>query len=123
MAITLVLADDHPIILDGLEDLFRRESDFQVLARCLDGETTLRAVRQLRPDVLILDLRMPKMDGLQVLREMQKEKLPTRVVILTAALGADEVLEAIRLGVPGKARSRFTSTISTKNSRWTAACN
>jgi DNA-binding NarL/FixJ family response regulator len=101
MPITLVLANDHPIFLDGLEDIFRREPDFQVLARCLEGQAALRAVRQLKPDVLILDLRMPKMDGLGVLREMQEEKLPTRVVVLTAALDEDEVLEAIRLGVQG----------------------
>ncbi len=75
MPITLVLANDHPIILDGLEEIFRREPDFQVLARCLEGEATLRAVRQHKPDVLILDLRMPEMDGLAVLREMRKEKL------------------------------------------------
>ncbi len=101
MPITLVLANDHPIFLDGLEDIFRREPDFQVLARCLEGQAALRAVRQLKPDVLILDLRMPKMDGLGVLREMQKEKLPTRVVVLTSALDEDEMLEAIRLGVQG----------------------
>jgi len=101
MPITLVLADDHPIFLSGLEDLFRPEPDFQVLARCLEGQAALGAVRQLKPDVLILDLRMPKMDGLGVLREMQKEKLSTRVVVLTAVPDEDEVLEAIRLGVYG----------------------
>jgi len=101
MPITLVLANDHPIFLDGLEDIFRREPDIQVLESCLEGQAALRAVRQLKPDVLILDLRMPKMDGLGVLREMQKEKLPTRVVVLTAALDEDEVLKAIRLGVQG----------------------
>jgi DNA-binding NarL/FixJ family response regulator len=99
--ITLVLADDHPIFLDGLEEILRREQDFQVLARCLEGEAALRAVRQHKPDVLIIDLRMPKMDGLAVLREMQKEKLSTRVVVLTAALEEDDVLETIRLGVQG----------------------
>lgn len=101
MPITLVLADDHPIFLSGLEDIFRPEPDFQVLARCLEGQAALGAVRELKPNVLILDLRMPKMDGLGVLREMQKEKLSTRVVVLTAAPDEDEVLEAIRLGVYG----------------------
>lgn len=58
-------------------------------------------MRKHRPDVLILDIRMPRVDGLQVIREMKKEGLPTRVVILTAALDEDKVLEAIRLGVRG----------------------
>lgn len=101
MAISLVLADDHPLLLDGLESLFRLEGDFQVLARCGDGEAALRAVREHRPDILILDIRMPGMDGLAVLRALKKEKLPTRVVLLTVGLDEDDVLEAIRLGVRG----------------------
>jgi DNA-binding NarL/FixJ family response regulator len=101
MPIRLVLADDHPLLLDGLENLFGLEQDIQVLARCGDGVETLRAVREHQPDILILDLRMPRMDGVAVLRAMKKEKLRTRVVLLTVALDEDEVLEAIRLGVRG----------------------
>jgi len=101
MSIRLVLADDHPLILDALESRFRLEHDFQVLACCANGEETLQALRHHRPDVLILDIRMPGKDGLAVLRELQQEKLPTRVVLLTAAVDEDAVLEAIRLGVGG----------------------
>jgi DNA-binding NarL/FixJ family response regulator len=101
MAISLVLADDHPLLLDGLENLFGLEQDIQVLARCGDGVEALRAVREHQPDILILDLRMPRMDGVAVLRAMKQEKLRTRVVLLTVALDEDEVLEAIRLGVRG----------------------
>jgi DNA-binding NarL/FixJ family response regulator len=101
MPISLVLADDHPLLLDGLENLFGLEQDIQVLARCGDGVETLRAVREHQPDILILDVRMPRMDGVAVLRAMKKEKLQTRVVLLTVALDEDEVLEAIRLGVRG----------------------
>jgi DNA-binding NarL/FixJ family response regulator len=99
--VRLILADDHPIVLDGLEQLFRAQKDFTVVARCQDGAETLRAVRQHRPDVLLLDIRMPAPDGLQVIRELRKDSLPTRVVILTAALEEDDVLEAVRLGVQG----------------------
>ncbi len=99
--IRLVLADDHPIVLDGLENLFRLEPDFQVVARCVTGEESLAAVRRHRPDVLILDIRMPRKDGLAVLRELHREKLPTKVVLLAAALEEEEVLEALRLGVRG----------------------
>ena len=101
MAIRVVLADDHPIVLDGLETLFRMEQDIQVVARCVNGEEALRAVRQHRPDVLILDIRMPGKDGLEVLREMQGDGLPTQVVLLTVALDEDETVEALRLGVRG----------------------
>ena len=101
MPVRLVLADDHPIVLDGLEQLFRAQKDFTVVARCQDGTETLRAVRQHRPDVLLLDIRMPAPDGLQVVRDLQRDSLPTRIVLLTAALEEDDVLEAVRLGVQG----------------------
>jgi DNA-binding NarL/FixJ family response regulator len=101
MAIGLVLADDHPIFLDGLESLFRKESDLSVLARCVNAAETLKAVRQHRPDVLILGLQMPGMGNLAILRQMKSEQLSTRVVLLTSALNEDDLLEAIRLGVAG----------------------
>lgn len=101
MTISLVLADDHPIVLDGLETLFRLEPDFQVAARCVNGEEALVAVRRHRPDVLLLDIHMPRKDGLAVLRDLQREKVTTKVVLLAAVLEEDEVLEALRLGVRG----------------------
>ena len=101
MPISLVLADDHPIVLDGLENLFRLESDFRVVARCVNGEESLAAVRRHRPDVLILDIHMPRNDGLTVVRELRREDLPTQVILLAAVLEEEEVLEALRLGVRG----------------------
>jgi DNA-binding NarL/FixJ family response regulator len=101
MTIRLVLADDHPLILDGLGALFSADGGFEVAARCRDGEAALRAVREHRPDVLVLDLRMPRLDGVGVLRALREEGDPTRVVVLTAAVDEDEAVEAIRLGVRG----------------------
>jgi DNA-binding NarL/FixJ family response regulator len=99
--ISIVLADDHPIVLDGLENLFRLEPDFRGVARCVNGEESLAAVRRHRPDVLILDIHMPRNDGLTVVRELRREKLQTQVVLLAAALEDEEVMEALRLGVRG----------------------
>ena len=101
MSIRLVLADDHPIVLDGLENLFRLEPDFQIAARCVSGEEAVVAVRRHQPDVLILDIHMPRKDGLAVLRDLRREKLPTKVVLLAAVLEEEEVLEALRLDVRG----------------------
>lgn len=101
MTTRIVLADDHRIILEGLEQLFRRESDFEVLAACTNGEMALEAVREFHPDVLVLDVDMPRMDGLTVLREIQEARLPTRVILLTATVGDADVLEAMRLGAWG----------------------
>jgi two-component system, NarL family, nitrate/nitrite response regulator NarL len=99
--IRLILADDHPIVLDGLVQLFRVEPDFEVVARCRDGEEALREVRAQRPDVLVLDVRMPRLDGLEVLRTVRREELDTRVVLLTAAVEEEQLVEALRLGVGG----------------------
>jgi DNA-binding NarL/FixJ family response regulator len=101
MPIRIVLADDHPPILQGLALLLRQEPDLEVLAGCRDGEEALQAVRQFRPDVLILDILMPGKDGLAVLRELRQMELPTRVILLTAAIDEDNLLEAMRLGVGG----------------------
>jgi len=101
MSIRLVLADDHPPILQGLTLLLRQEPDLEVLAVCRDGEETLQAVRQFQPDVLILDILMPGKDGLAVLGELRQLELPTRVILLTAAIDEDNLLEAMRLGVGG----------------------
>jgi DNA-binding NarL/FixJ family response regulator len=101
MPITLVLADDHPIVLDGLEQLFRLEPDFEVVARCRNGEEALAALRSLRPDLLILDIRMPVLDGLAVLAVREREEIPTQVIVLTAAIEPQQVLAALRHGVRG----------------------
>jgi DNA-binding NarL/FixJ family response regulator len=99
--ISVVLADDHPIVLVGLEAVFRQARDIKLLACCRDGEETLRAVRYHQPDVLVLDIRMPGKTGLEVVSELRRQKLDTRVVLLTAAVDENEVLEAVRLGVRG----------------------
>ncbi|HUJ13936.1 MAG TPA: response regulator transcription factor [Thermoanaerobaculia bacterium] len=101
MIIRLVLADDHRIILEGLEQLFGREKDFEVVATATTGEDALAAVRKHKPHVLVLDIRMPKGDGLWVLKQIHTEKLPTRVVLLTATLDEDEVLDAMQSSVSG----------------------
>ena len=101
MAIRIVVADDHPFILDGLDQLFRGEDDCEIVARCLNGEEALQAVETYRPDVLVLDVRMPKMDGIELLRRMQERQTGTRVVLLTASLDDARLLEAFRLGASG----------------------
>lgn len=103
MTVNLVLCDDHPIVLTGLESLFRLEEDFQVLARCINGEEALAAIRQHNPDILVVDMHIPGAggDGLEILRALRREKLPTKAVMLAASLEEDEIVEALRLGVRG----------------------
>jgi len=100
MTIRLVIADDHPVVLDGLANLFAHERDFEVVARARNGDEALQAIRQCAPDVLVLDLRMPGKDGVAVLREMKRIGLVAKVVLLTA-MENEDVLDAIKLGVCG----------------------
>lgn len=101
MSIRLVVADDHPFILDALEQLFRGEADCELVARCINGVDALQAVETYRPDVLVLDVRMPQMDGIELLRRIHERQLPTKTVLLTASLDDARLLEAFRLGASG----------------------
>jgi two-component system nitrate/nitrite response regulator NarL len=101
MAISIVLADDHRIILDGLAQLFSRESDFRVVATCTSGEDAVIAVQEHRPDVLVLDFQMPRGDGLWVLKTLRGKNTVTRSVLLTAMMDEDDTIQAIELGVAG----------------------
>jgi len=98
---SLVLADDHPILLDGLERIFAADGRFTLLERCVNGRETISAVLRLRPEALVLDLRMPQGGGIAVLREIAARRLMTRAVLLTAAPEDPEISEAVRLGVWG----------------------
>ena len=99
--IRLILADDHRMVLDGLAQLLSLETDFDVLLRCTDGTEALAAVQRARPDVLVADVKMPGMTGIEILQHLHAEKIPTRVVLLTAHMTDDEVLTAVRAGVGG----------------------
>jgi len=101
MAIRLVLADDHPVVLHGLQRLFDRQAEFQVVATCATGNEAVEAVQQLRPDVLVLDLRLPDRSGIDVLRGLCDEKATCRTVLLPAAIENRQAVEVVRLGVKG----------------------
>lgn len=101
MSIRLVLADDHPLILNGLVNLFQLEQDFEVLESCADGVEAMRAISRHQPDVALLDIRMPGMTGLEIARKVREQKLPTRLVLLTAGLDDEQIVEATHLNVDG----------------------
>lgn len=99
--IRIALADDHPIVLDGLEQLFNLEPDFEVVSRAMTAEAAVKAAEEHQPDVLVLDLAMPGSDGLWALQQLLAKGLATRVVLLTAHVDEGKLLEAVRLGVSG----------------------
>ncbi|HTM26258.1 MAG TPA: response regulator transcription factor [Vicinamibacterales bacterium] len=101
MSIRIVLADDHPIVLQGLQHLFARHRDLDVAACCLDADSAIAAVRTHRPDVVVLDLRMPQRSGLDLLAVLAREAPFARSVVLTAAISQEQVLEALKRGAAG----------------------
>lgn len=94
----LLIADDHPIVLDGLQAILD-EGGFTVLARCRDGEEVVAALHEHDPDVLILDIHMPRLSGLEVVRQMRAEGRQAKVVMLTSSMDDHDLVEAVRLGV------------------------
>lgn len=98
---SVVLADDHPFVLRGILDLLRAEARFAIPAACTNGSDALAAMREHRPDVAVLDIAMPDLDGLAVLAKITEEKLSTRVVLLTATASDEAIFRAIEAGVAG----------------------
>lgn len=101
MSVRLILVDDHPIVLDGLQQFLQRQPDFRVIAACSNADAAMAAVTHERPDVLVLDLRMPGTNGLGLLRQLGDAGLSCPSILLTAAIEDAEVTEAVRLGVAG----------------------
>ena len=97
----LVLVDDHPIVLSGLERLFAATPDVEVVARCQTGREALDVTRTLRPDLILLDLKLPDMSGIEVLKTIRSERLPVKVVLLSAAAMGDDVIAAKELSADG----------------------
>jgi DNA-binding NarL/FixJ family response regulator len=96
-----VIADDHPIVRDGLKKLLLLEDDLDVVGEAGDGRDVLDRVRDLNPDVLLLDLRMPNLDGLATLQALQQINKRTRVIVLTASEDKNEFVQAMKLGCSG----------------------
>ena len=97
--VRIAIADDHQIFRDGLRRLLESEPGFEVVAEAVDGLDVSRIVRDVRPDVMLLDVAMPRMGGVEALTTIQHEA--TRVILLTAAIEPSELLRAIQLGARG----------------------
>jgi two-component system response regulator NreC len=98
---TIMLADDHHIVRQGLRALLEAEPDFHLVGETGDGLETVQLVESLHPDVLVLDLMMPGLNGLEVTRQVGKRSPQTRVVILSMHANEAYVLEALRNGAAG----------------------
>jgi DNA-binding NarL/FixJ family response regulator len=97
----LVVVDDHTLFRRGLVGLLDEISGFQVVGQANDGVQALPVIEQTNPDVVLLDLNMPNMDGIATLRELKERRLPARVLMLTISQNDEDLLEAIRAGADG----------------------
>src|SRR5271166_3542424 len=98
MPVTLLVADDHPIVRQGLTALLKSEPGFQVVGEAADGPHALRLAEKLQPDVLVLDLMMPTLSGLEVARRMARRSPRTRIVVLSMHSHESYVVEALSAG-------------------------
>ena len=98
----ILIADDHPIFRDGLRRLLESERGFKVVGEACDGFEAVDFVRKLKPEILLLDLAMPRRHGLEALREISNSHAgPVRVILLTAAAEREQIVEALQLGARG----------------------
>lgn len=101
MSITIVLADDHPLTREGMKGYLSKEPDFEVVGEYADGESTWAGIKALRPQVALLDIRMPGLDGITIARMARDAGLPTAALMLTSYDANQYVLAALRAGARG----------------------
>lgn len=101
MAINVMITDDHSMIREGLKQLLELEGEFKVIAEAADGIECINKLETVRPDVLLLDINMPNMNGLEVLQKMKEMKIKMKVLILTIHSEVEYLLKAVDIGVSG----------------------
>lgn len=99
--ISILIVDDHPVVRDGLRGMFSADQRFEVRGEAADGAEAITAAERLRPDVILMDLKMPGTDGISAIRELAKRGVPARVLVLTTFDTDNDVLPAIEAGATG----------------------
>lgn len=100
MSINLIVADPHPVVRAGIERISELDPEISILSSVGDGETALKEVERIQPDVVVLELDMPQKDGLNVIEEIKNRRLSTKPVVFTAS-NPNKVMQALNLGVTG----------------------
>jgi len=99
--VRVLVADDHPVVRQGIMANVKPQGDMTVVAEAGDGVEALELIKEQLPDVVVLDLRMPRMDGLDVLKEVNKSRLPCKVIIMTTFDSEEDVQRAMKAGARG----------------------
>ena len=101
MAVKIMITDDHSMIREGLKNLLELDGDIEVIAEAENGEECLQKLLTVKPDVLLLDINMPKMNGLEVLKSLKDAKSKVKVLILTVHNETEYLLKAVEIGING----------------------
>lgn len=101
MAVRVMIADDHSMIREGLKQLLELEEDFQVIEEACDGVECLEKLSKITPDILLLDINMPNMNGLEVLQKMKDKHMRVKVLVLTVHNEVEYLLKAVDIGING----------------------
>lgn len=101
MSVRVVVADDHPVFLDGLARIVSRAAELTLVATARDGRVALDQIRAERPDVALVDLELPDVDGFRVIETVRREALPTRVLVISAFVDSAKVYRAMEAGAAG----------------------
>ena len=101
MAINIMITDDHSMIREGLKNLLELDGDIKVIAEAENGEDCLDKLKTFRPDVLLLDINMPKMNGLEVLKALKDRKSKVKVLVLTVHNETEYLMKAVDIGING----------------------
>jgi DNA-binding NarL/FixJ family response regulator len=97
----ILLADDHPIVREGLHAVLETQTDFEVIAECASGDEAFRLSSTLHPDILLLDLEMPIMDGVETIRRVRQLPRAPRIIVFTAFDNDERIIHAIQAGADG----------------------
>ena len=96
--IRVLIADDHPVLRDGLASILQLRDDMELVGEAVDGADAIEKHRELRPDITLMDLQMPKIDGLAAIEAIRKENPSSRIIVLTTYAGDVQALRAIKAG-------------------------
>lgn len=100
-SVRLLIADDHALVRSGLRSLLKREPGFEIAGEAEDGREAVELCRGLRPDLVLMDMRMPRMDGLEATRTIKREYPETKILMVTMHNDQDYILEAVKAGAAG----------------------
>jgi DNA-binding NarL/FixJ family response regulator len=99
--LSILIADDHPVVRDGLRGMLETQADFEVVGEAADGDQAIKEVAELKPDIVLMDLRMPEVDGVTAIREIKGSQPETQILVLTTYDSDADILPAIEAGANG----------------------